>query len=294
MVPGDAAGDAYPAAVGERPAEHLESPLAEQIARALGSPFVPAVLRELGTAGSYLACVWPQLEPSVATQGFLGSALYMADMASDGIEESYEPALARASLMDGGLTPAELDRLLAVFDVFHWLQPQLLLLLSALAEAWEVPVVGGQGRPESRRPGARERVHLATEIVLAAASTPPLSAVAKAMELPEPPELYRAVARWSRYMEPAWEELQHLAAYPPIRRRGRALYFYARSSTRFLARPLRASRSELLERGVPAASLEGAQAAIEASLPALATMMMHVAAMRWGLGVRDREVVKRA
>jgi hypothetical protein len=280
--------------VGERPGEPAESHAsAEQLARALGSPLVPAVLRELEAAGGYLDRVWPQLAPSIATQGFLNSALYMADMAVDEIEESYEPGLSRASLVEGGLAPAELDQVLAVLDVFHWLQPQLLLLLGALAEAWEAPVVGGQGRPEPREGGDRERTHLATEVALAPPSTLPLPAVAETLVLAEPPELYRAVARWPRYLEPTWGELQHLAAYPPIRRRGRALYFYARSSVRFLAQPLRASPEELAAQGVPAAALERAHAAIEAALPALATMMMHASAMRLGLGVRDREVVKR-
>jgi hypothetical protein len=281
--------------VEERPGESAEShALAEQLARALGSPVVPAVLRELEAAGGYLECVWPQLAPSVATQGFLGSALYMADMAADEIEESYEPGLSRASLIAGGLAPAELEELLPVLDVFHWLQPQLLLLLGALAEAWEAPVVGGQGRPEPRASGDRQRTQLATEVTLASPSTPPLPAVAEALVLAEPPELYCAVARWPRYLEPTWEELQHLAAYPPIRRRGRALYFYARSSVRFLARPLRASREELAAQGVSGVALDRAHDAIEAALPALATMMMHASAMRLGLGLRDREVVTRA
>ena len=293
-------GRAYAALVEEGAVRHPVSPLAGQMARALGSPFLPGVLEELGGAGDYLACVWPQLEPSVATQGFLNSALYMADMASDGIEESYEPELSREALLAGGITSAELERLLAVLDVFQWLQPQLLLLLSALAEAWDDPVVGGRGRPEPRESGERARAHLATEILLAPPVEPPLADVARAIGLQAPPELYRAVARWPRYLDQLvlplgqLEELEHLAAYPPIRRRGRALYFYARSSTRFLAHPLRASRAELRARGVSSASLDQARTVIDASLPALSTMMMHLAAMRWGLGVRDREVVKRA
>ncbi len=265
---------------------------AEQIARAIGSPFVPAVLSALEMADGYLEHVWPQLEPSVATQGFLGSALYMADMASDEIEASYESGLSRSLFIGGGLAPDDLNRLLAVLDVFHWLQPQLLLLLSALAEAWEVSVVGGQGRPELRVGSARERAHLSTDVVLALPSISPLPAVGEALVLSTPPELYRAVARWPRYLEPTWGELQHLAAYPPIRRRGRALYFYARSSVRFLARPLHASRKELAAQGMPTATLDRIHAEIQAALPALATMMMHSSAMRLVLGLRGREVVK--
>ena len=275
-------------------AGRLDSPLPGQMAGALGSPFVPSVLAELGSADEYLACVWPQFAPSVGTQGFLSSALYMADMASDGIEESYEPGLSREALLSSGLDAAELEQLIQTLDVFQWLQPQLLLLLSALAESRDQAVVGGRGRPEPRESSGRARAHLATDILLAPPSEPLLQEVASTLGLEAAPELYRAVARWPRYLEPAWEELQHLAAYPPIRRRGRALYFYARSSTRFLAHPLRASEGELRGRGVPPAALDRARAAVDASLPALATMMMHLAAMRWALGVRDREVVRRA
>ena len=201
----------------------------EQIADALRSPFVPAVVRELGTVPGYLPAVWPQLESSVATAGFLGSALYMADMALDGVEEVYEPLLSRQSLLEGALTPAELGRAEAVLDVFHWGQPQLLLLLSAMAEAWERPRVGGHGRPDPREPSERERAHLATAVDLAAADVAPLPAVVAELQLDAAPDLYGALARWPAYLEPVWDELQHLVAYPHFRRRGRALYFYARA-----------------------------------------------------------------
>ena len=74
---------------------------------------------------------------------------------------------------------------------------------------------------------------------------PPLPEVAATLQLAAPPELYRAAARWPRYLDTSWGELQHLSAYPLFRQRGRALYYYARSSSRFLAQPLEASREGL-------------------------------------------------
>ena len=115
--------------------------------------------------------------------------------------------------------------------------------------------------------------------------------MAALLQLPAPPELYRAVAVWPRYLEAAWGELQHLAAYPLFRRRGRALYFYARSSARFLARPLRADAGALRAAGVrDEAAAAAAAAIVDAALPALATMTMHCSAMRLGLGVAGREL----
>jgi Halocarboxylic acid dehydrogenase DehI len=266
--------------------------LAEQAARALRVPFVPAPLLELARCGDYLALVWPQLAPSVETAGFLGSALYMVDMALDATETVYQPILTRSSLLDGALEPADLAALEGVLDVFHWYQPQLLLALAALAEGWDQSGVGGQGRGEPRADSARERAHLAAVIDFASPRAGPLPEIAAALQLEAPPDLYRAVAVWPGYLRVAWEELEHLVTYPLFRQRGRALYFYARSSTRFLATPMEVNRAALLARGARAADLDRAKVVLDDALPALAMMMMHCCAMRVGLGLTAREVVK--
>ena len=256
-------------------------------------PFTPHAIERLDDAGGYLEIVWPRVAASVETAGFLGSALYMADMALDAVEAVYEPLLSRDTLRDAGLSAADLANLEAVLDLFHYTQPQLLLLLAALAEAWDRAQVGGHGRPDRRERTERERRHQALEVRFAPSSMPPLPEVVAALGVEAPPDLYRAVAMWPRYVEAAWEELQHLGAYPDFRRRGRALYFYARSGARFLAEPLRANPEALREAGMDGAAIAAARAALDTALPSLATMMMHVEAMRLGLGLRAREVVAR-
>ena len=264
---------------------------AEAVAAALRCPFTPEVVAALGRCEGVLEAVWPQLAPSVETAGFAGSARYMADMALDAVEEVYEPALSREALLGGALGEDDLARLLGVLDVFQLVQPQLLLLCAALAEARDAPSVGGQGRPAPREDGERERAHLALEVEFASVAAGPLPEVAELLQLARPPELYRAIAVWPGYLEAAWDELQHLAAYPLFRRRGRALYFYARSSTRFLAHPLRADDAALRAAGVSPGAIAEARAIVDAALPALATLMMHCTALRLGLGLREREVV---
>lgn len=265
--------------------------LAVDAAETMRSPLVPVTLERLAALDGYLEAVWPQLRASVDTAGFLGSALYMTDMALDAVEEVYQPILSPESLLNGALDHEQLSQLIAVTDVFHWMQPQLLLLCAALAEAFERPSVGGEGRAEPREPSQREQVHLATAVALASATASPLPQLAELLGMSEPPELYRAVAVWPGYLAVAWEELQHLAAYPDFRRRGRALYFYARSSARFLAQPLRADAQALAAAGVPAEAIEQARTILGDALPGLATMMMHCCAIRTGLGQRQREVV---
>ncbi len=268
------------------------SRVVEEIRERLRSPYVPEPLARLGEAEGYLEAVWPRLASSVDTAGFLGSALYMADMALDATEQVYEPVLTRDALLAAGNTAADLEALAAVVDVFHYVQPQVLLLLAAMAEAMGRDRVGGYGKPDPRPVTDRERRHLATAIASVSADVAPLPEVAETLGLSTPPDLYRAVAAWPAYLPLAWDELQHLAAYPGFRRRGRGLYYYARSGARFLAEPLEADPDALRAAGVPEASIEAARTALDAALPALAMMMMHAEAMRLTLGVRDREVVK--
>jgi GNAT superfamily N-acetyltransferase len=255
-----------------------------EVRAALRVPFTPQPFARLAAAGGYLDAVWPRVRPSVEAAGFAGSALYMADMALAAVEEVYEPV--------GRLKTLREPALEAVIDLFHYTQPQMLLVLAALAEAWDRDEVGGHGRAELRTLTDRERRHLATDVRLAASDSDLLPEITAALALEEPSDLYRAVAEWPRYLEAAWEELQHLVAYPEFRRRGRGLYYYARSGARFLAQPLVANPEALREAGLTEAALTEAKAALDAALPTLATMMMHVEAMRLGLGIAGREVVQ--
>lgn len=266
---------------------------AVEVARALRAPFVPRVFERLAACEGYLDAVWPQLMPSVETSGFLGSALYIADMALDAVTETYEPVLSRTVLADAGtLTMDEAEALLDVLDAFHWVQPQTLLIVAALAEAFDAPRVGGQGRAEPRATSDRERTHLATPVRLAPDDQPPLPVIADALQLDEAPQLYRAVGMWPGALDPVWDELQHLSAYPPLRRRARALYYYARSAARFLAHPIEADAAALHARGVEDDAIADARASVEAALPEIATMVVHCAALRAALGVTTREVVR--
>ena len=272
--------------------EHDHALIAE-MAAGMRTSLVPSIVRQLADIDGFIEAVWPQLAPSVDTAGFLGSALYMADMALDAVEEVYdEPTLSRDSLLAAGLSEADIEQVVAVLDVFHWLQPQLLLLVAALAEAHEAPSVGGQGRPEPREPSEREQAHLDTPVELASADTGSLGEVVHELQLDAPPDLYRAIAVWPAYFDAVWDELQHLVAYPLFRQRGRALYFYARSSSRHLAVPLRADEAALREAGMRPYAIAEARAIVERALPAISTMMMHCTAMRVGLGLREREVVR--
>lgn len=274
----------------------MHDSLSAEVARALRSSFLPTPFARL-LDGGYLAAVWPQLAPSVETEGFIESARYMADMALDAVLPQYQPVADRAALLRGGLSAGEIDAVAATLDVLQLVQPQLLLLLAALAEARDRPGpsggVGGGGRPAPRATTERERTHLAADLALVPSGRSPLPVVAATLGVPEAPDLYRAVARWPAFLDASWAELQHLDAYPPLRDRARGLYYYARDAARFLARPLRADRVALAAAGVSEAAQAAAAEAIDAALPVAAAMLLHCSAMRVALGITAPEVADR-
>lgn len=267
--------------------------IVDEVRLALRAPIAPTPITRIAEAApGYLEVVWPRVVSSVEAAGFLGSALYLADMALTEVEAVYEPVMTRDALRAAGVRDDEVAAILDVVDWFHYGQPQLLLLLAALAEAFGRDRVGGYGKPEPRGVTERERAHLALELRLAPPDAGLLPEIAAALNLDAAPDLYRAVAAWPGYLDVAWEELQHLAAYPPFRRRGRGLYFYARSGARFLAEPLEADAAALRAAGLDDATIEQARATVDDSLSAVAMMVMHAEAMRLSLGVRTREVVQ--
>jgi len=261
-----------------------------EVAATFRAPVAPELFARLEAVPGYLAHVWPVLKTSIDTEGFIGSALYMADMALDAVEEAYEPVLSPEVLCEV-VPPDEIAAVEQALDVFHYLQPQALLAGAALAEAFDRPSVGGAGRAVPRAERRRGCMHLQAAMPEPVGATPLTDAVAELLQLDAAPQLYSVLASWPSYLEVAWDELQHLAAYPNFRRRGRALYFYARSGSQFLAEELRADAVALRAAGIEDAEIEAARAIVDASLPALATMVMHVTAMRLALGHREREVV---
>jgi len=266
------------------------APTRTEVAAAFRSPVAPELVTRLEATPNYLAYVWPVLAASIDTAGFLGSALYLADMALDAVEEAYEPLLSRDALLQS-LPAAELEQVDAVLAVFHYLQPQALLAGAALAEAFDRPEMGGKGSAQPRELRDRERANLDVPVPAELSGGSQLTAVAETLQLPEAPQLYRLLAHWPGYLGASWDELQHLATYPDFRRRGRALYYYARSGARFLAQPLRADAAALSAAGIADVEIEAARAIVDASVPALATMVMHGTALRLVLGHTEREVV---
>ena len=257
------------------------------------SKWIPSLFNQLETdAPNYLTYIWPTVMQSIDTQGFLGSALYMADMALDACELVYEPQTSRSDLVSHGMTNTDIHELEAVLDLFHYVQPQVLLIGAALAEAFNREQIGGQGSVQVRELSDREKNHLNIEVKMDDADHSFFSNIIDVLQLKKAPDLYRALGKWQLAVDIFWDELQHLATYPDFRRRGRALYYYARAGSKFLAVPLNADIASLKKIGISDEEIMRAQQIVNDNVPVLAMMIMHSTAIRLALGHSTREVVQ--
>ena len=257
------------------------------------SKWIPSLFNQLETdAPNYLTYIWPTVMKSIDTQGFLGSALYMADMALDACELVYEPQTSRSDLVSHGMTNTDIHELEAVLDLFHYVQPQVLLIGAALAEAFNREQIGGQGSVQVRELSDREKNHLNVEVKMDDADHSFFSNIIDVLQLKKAPDLYRALGKWQSAVDIFWDELQHLATYPDFRRRGRALYYYARAGSKFLAVPLNADIPSLKKIGISDEEIMRAQQIVNDNVPVLAMMIMHSTAIRLALGHSTREVVQ--
>jgi hypothetical protein len=179
-----------------------------------------------------------------------------------------------------------------MLEVLHLTNPQTLLIAGALAEALERPAVGGQGRPEPRDLTDEEQRIVSYEWQAPEESELPEPARAIAADIREvlgEPFLtddFRAMARWPALLEQAWAELRELRVYKLFRQRGRGLYFYARSSSRFLAQPLVANPARMRAAGLSEDDIREIGDVIRMYCGILPNAIMNTAAVQHALGIR--------
>ena len=159
---------------------------------------------------------------SIETVGFLNSALYMADMALDAAQDVYEPVLDHDAYSPE--TKVDQGSLRSAVDLFHYVQPQLLLVLAGLAEAFDRQEIGGYGSAEVRPRTKREDAHLAAGLKLSDQFSEAAD-ICDVLGTSKVPDIYRSTGEFPNFVELFWQEVKELHSYPDFRRRSRGLYY---------------------------------------------------------------------
>jgi hypothetical protein len=216
-------------------------------------------------------------------------------MAREAIDQFYEPVFSRDSLREAGLSDDDFSQIEGMLEVLHLTNPQALLVAGALSEALERPSVGGEGRPEPRDMTDEEQRILSYDWSALAgpddAGLPPKARaigddITDILGLPFLTDDFRAMAHWPALLEQAWAELRELRVYKLFRQRGRGLYFYARSSSRFLAQPLVANPERMQAAGLSDADVGEIGDVLRMFCGILPNAIMNTAAVQHALGIR--------
>jgi hypothetical protein len=206
--------------------EHAEGDLKgifEDIKKTFRVPFVGQVFGVLATQPDYLRVAWRQLHTNAQT-------IYFENQADDIRRFAVESMSAIGELR----TPASDEGIAHVLSVFHYLNPKLLLAVSALRSSMlgQVPRVAELPAAEKRQvnPGIPHDMP-AIELVNRETTNDRLRPVFDDIQASSPTGVvsseYRALAKWPEFLEGAWNAVKPRMTTPEYRRATRQLRWMA-------------------------------------------------------------------
>src|ERR1700682_1475923 len=205
------------ALVGETQAERAPLEADELITRKLRIGRVPVLFRALAAEKALLPC-WQALRTAVRLRAFEEAADDLRARAAQAAVELGCP-LIETQLEWAGYDLDEIDEIRGQVDVFHYLDPKMLMAVEVLGQA----LAGGTGgagrgaRAEQRVPRGvpQEMAHI--ELVPEEASGPPAKtfrSVRSHLGLGLVPDDFRALGRWPKYLELAWSDARQRDTEP--------------------------------------------------------------------------------
>lgn len=185
----------------------------DDIKATLRTPIVGLAFRALAVQPDYLEVAWIALKPNVQTVFFEARA-----------DELRAFAVRTLTAEGAASAPAIPEPARAALDVFHYVNPKLLLAIAALrsAASGQQPRLAELTRDEKRQvaPGVPEGAH-APNLVDPATASEPVSGffrqIETALSAPAVPCEYRALAAWPDYLRSGWDAIRGLMATPTYR-----------------------------------------------------------------------------
>ncbi len=257
----------------------------------LSTPFLPNVFEDLLQYNNYSEKIIIQLFPSIDTQGFINNAMYINDMSLGPVEDIIEVNQHRVFFEKNEF--AYFNELIHILDIFQYQQPQMLLILAALQEAFNHLNLGGKGDKNKRK--YTENEFRNKKINFSLLNQDEFIYKKEFKEIFETnlvPDLYLGIAKFNDYLNFIWEHLKHLYAFPEIRKRSRGLYYYALSSSKYFAYTIKSDLEYCLQNEIDKNDIEEIQLILQSNLFMYSIMIMHCTAMRVGLGYNKKLVVK--
>jgi halocarboxylic acid dehydrogenase DehI len=219
-----------------------------------------------------LPAIWEALRPNLETRAFEHGA---DRLRAESVESAALLGKVRA-FSTVSLGPSQRYQLQKALDLYHYLNPKLLLLTSALVQSLKGEGIGGR----EIVPGECELIERGAPAGMAPMEMEPeeprdrearriFADVGRTLDSSWIHSEYRAIALWPEYLKAAWRDLKPIVRTERYRSASEDLRARAREMARGLPYPVPLSSAHLEELGADAESIFDTTASFERLLPPL-------------------------
>ena len=189
------------------------------IRRVLRVPWVPLLFRALAPMPDALQAAWRALAPNLSTRAFEEAADDLRVVLTRSAVELGTPLL-EPSLLSRGYDTDEIDEMRDALQLFHYVDPKLMLVTGALVQLDDGHALGGATRPDWALAPVPPALDLPSPEL--APEHPGgrvgeiLDALVRAIHLPDVTADLRVLGHWPGLLEEAWDGLASLFGHPAI------------------------------------------------------------------------------
>ena len=260
------------AVVDETQADRQTIEIYELVTRKMRVGRVPLLFKALAAEKALLPC-WGALRPAIRVRAFEEAADDLRARAARSAVDLGCP-LIETQLEWAGYDVDQIDEIRGQVDVFHYLDPKLLMVVSVLAEALSGGVGGvprgarGEQRVPRGVPQEMDPIELVSEEANGALAKV-FRGIRAHLGLGHIPDDFRALGRWTKYLELAWSDARKRDDEPAARAALKELWRQAEDAARQLPIRVEVPEAALRAAGADPARVRALVQRFRRALPSL-------------------------
>lgn len=197
--------------------EQAVSAILHEVRDTLQISWVPDAFEALGKVPAYLRLAWAQLQPALQTEQFVRLADRLARDATAAVQSLYIPSYGPGDLQQLGIDLEDQAMVRSALSALIFGQSQTILAIKALRLALENTPPGGRETiswPRPARTWALQPIPAADAHIMGEWVRLIVDTAEHLLGLPYPPLAFRVVARWPKFLELAWQDLDAVFRTP--------------------------------------------------------------------------------
>ncbi len=255
-----------------------------EIRAGLGISFVPMAYQLLASEPTFLKEHWHAVASLLETKAFRGCTDRLRADAYTRVHSYFKVPDLQQQLNELSFSDGAKEELSYVVDLFHYLNPALLLIFAVQAQAFEGPVGSAETKREPPNPIMFKHTPCFTEEDAATASTRRWFDEARQITgIPVLSSDIRALARWPEFLDLYWETIRSLVRSPIFSECQRAIEDTAASLSRELPGPIELTFNQLADAGLAEDEISAVVKTIDHMVHGFALLSLNISVAKIGL-----------